>query len=1277
MNIVLLIFEFTIQISYSQEANCQNLTMIPNTTYYANQFDRYILEGEEEDYININKIDQEILERQFIIPYEEEPIQIKIINSIEEEKIEEKLICSLFLTSQYIIRCIKFESIYFSKNNSFVEKIKLETNISSQEICDEMHFQNDGFILLCSKNNFLIKYHITLLNQIKIDLVYDVSSQIQDRCKKQQFCMQNNQIFIMYYQCSKWLILQMDKQQFYVILEYNMIEEYPSISQFSFIYDISFCLKQKIIFFFLIEKNQYINLIYNIPNYFKYIQFEKYERELQKIVADYSCIHTIMILKIDEPNNNFNEYQIAEIGLQEYYKTKDIHYHSDFIFLQNKTQLTILIDLNLNKTYNILDTQLTFFRQYNLFFQIDSYNKVLQFYRYFPLNTFIKPKLKYLFLISKSSFNKNLVVCYKIQYENKNQVQIQNQIMVPIQITCQKIQQFFYPQKQFISLEYFSYPLFKKEINMLNVSIWNNQKFDLICYKNFMNQHNFADIYLKQIVMNNYLYLITKSLLFIFDCQNNQILTKININQITVFQYGDEFYLYGQDNNTIKVIQILPGEISASQINFNKKIQRIKQIQSHLIINIKNQKLPLLLEILTKQLFQLSNNLYQNEEILYYQKIGDFYFIHYPNVFILELKQNVKCFKLQEVHVFYISTWVVSIQFQIFAVKNQTNTIMIYYLDQFQILEMSNFTFSNYNLSYPLQYITSISYFVILVEKNNFQYLAILYRYQNSLILNDIIQTASTNFIFYQNTLLYYDVNKVLRQKYLFNLVLEVQIQQIWHEFFTSYEMELTLFEKEENYTSYQNFQLLIQNTCQNLYSKQQKIEINLIQGQKFQVKLQNYFFGPINYVTLQNLQTKLKGPLQFNLKISDCTDDTSFFCFRQYYSESEKNMKTLHFTALILQNQIILKNLHKFISTQVLDSFWIMDSNYLLIIDFDGSLQFSLITLSNETFFEISNLITQIQVSQIDKKIIKIGNLILIKDSNYNLYWVQNLTIIKLQISDNFLDLLYIENSSDLYVSLIRLYIEHNFDIELKIYTMSLKEYKIIYNRIITQELNILFSQYFLYTSDKLQDFIELQLVQCKIESNTIIMEIYFLFKQFSFLTKFQIDILNDSISYFQLIKQIRNHGDNYYSQMKIHYLDDNFLVLKQLDPQFFFLYDLRQDIQFLDYIQNISQEVQIQRINNTHYIFTNQQDAHLGMFGYEIEFENSYEGEYSIVLQAENSISSAEFHLQITINQSKFNYQSTIVIQLLFNMLFIIIYINKYQQKRNRAKQINRVVE
>ncbi|CAD8215295.1 unnamed protein product [Paramecium octaurelia] len=580
MQFFIIIFGFRIFLLNSYAITCEVQKVQPvlaSKSQFANCF---ILEGNEEDYYQLKSIEKEIVQKSFIIPYKDTPIQTKVFKIQDYVKIQEKLICSLFLNyQQYYITCISFDTLDFEKNNGNSKiQLKVETTISSQEICDEIHLLSESFYLICLSEFYLKLYSVSLTGDTQLINELNVSIQVQNQCNmKQEKIIQNNYFIIAFFQCSEWII-----------------ESNSSLQEFSYVDDVQVCdfFKQLI---YLIEGNNYLQVRWT-QNGIYYLVF-KSKNLILKLILINQCTNIILATYIKENNAKLIQNFDNEVILNYPFRGEQLYYSSQLFFLQNQTEFIISIDEHLTQTYQILNSSLTFLKEDNLFYQIDKTNNLLQFYRYFPFSSIIYPKQQFLYIIQKAqkTGKQSLISCLKMQYQDEMDGKNTAKESTRILKNCQDKQKINFSNEWLQSYPQQNFSILDNQNNIINLSIWNEEKIENHCYQQ-LTRYKFKGKV--QLISMKSLYLLVfqvENIIYFQNCQTNKIYMTVNRNQYEVYESMEDYYLVDRTNKQIKVMsEFYMRRNYVGDMHLDVEIIKVQKVNQQLIIYLKNYKYPIL-----------------------------------------------------------------------------------------------------------------------------------------------------------------------------------------------------------------------------------------------------------------------------------------------------------------------------------------------------------------------------------------------------------------------------------------------------------------------------------------------------------------------------------------------------------------------------------------------------------------------------------------------------------------------------------------------------------
>ncbi|CAK67061.1 unnamed protein product (macronuclear) [Paramecium tetraurelia] len=304
-----------------------------------------------------------------------------------------------------------------------------------------------------------------------------------------------------------------------------------------------------------------------------------------------------------------------------------------------------------------------------------------------------------------------------------------------------------------------------------------------------------------------------------------------------------------------------------------------------------------------------------------------------------------------------------------------------------------------------------------------------------------------------------------------------------------------------------------------------------------------------------------------------------------------------------------------------------------------------------------------------------KIGDLMYCQESSqFYLLYVNRNFIKQIYETQNYFDMIYIENSDEEYIILTQNnYIDithYNFSQGnvVQMQTYNIEKIKLLL--IDQNENNFLINPMLAQTLQF--NLVDALKVKFEIRLNGILD-----FENIKFYVTVTINTLNQSFE-TKIIRTFRSLD----SIEKIIFIDERFAIFQGQAQFQCYIYDLRQDQEFYDPIvkMNMQPAMIIKSYNSTHYIFFDclKNEAFLIEIGYEISFFEK-EKPKNCKLIAENEISKAE--IQLIIQQEEINdninYKSIIIVSIIICILIVlIIFILRRQQLKNHnLKQFQQI--
>ncbi|CAD8215323.1 unnamed protein product [Paramecium octaurelia] len=1270
MKILYIILGYLINHSNSK---CDELKIQQQVSCYQFTKKCCILEGNEDDYQQLQHINTQIVEKSIQIPYQEEPILIRVISSLNQYKIQQKLMCSLFANLEYYITCMAFDLILYEEQTNYSEYIRINTKILANNLCDELFTMQDGFLsLFCLGQTTLKQYSLDFSRNVILSFEYDVSDQIEDKCKKKQIKWKDNQYLVVFYQCSRWKVLLIKNNQSSTLLDSSMKHQDVQLSRFSFIDYVTYCESNNVISnIYLIEDNFYLQVFLN-QHAIKHLNFVliEYPIRIQKILIQSNCQLLILVNQLDLLIQSQQESQVI---LNQQYPINNIHFYSNLIFLQNQFELDVLISAQINQTYQICNTSLHFFETNNLFCQFDNTKKVLQFYKYQPLPTIIKPKQKYIFIIQKKQlFRKgHTSICYRVLYYNHNQKAISQFIeLIIFQNNCQQKYQTLWKSEYSVNNGTFN---LNSSDGSINVNIRKYENIHSTCLTRLYTFY-FQDKFELKDIISQYICFQYESIFYIYDCEKDKFSISINLNQYNVLQSRPVYYFVNRNNNSVlRGVNLLAPSISLFNIYLNEVITSFEQISQYIFFQVNNSDLPLIIQmnyLPYSRSNYLSKDLYQPEPILFYFDFENIIFIQYPQILAIKSKEILRCYEIQEQLIISIQELIhpsncyiiVAIQcdYKILTLQNQPFSLIIHYFEDYQIHQIYNYTFQDYQFYYPFTYTINLDSIALLIKKNNLLYIAIFQYDVQTVSLYDIIATDNSFFKCDLYRLLF-SYDKVWMYLLLKNILVEFETESL-HQNTLSSNFSMKLKELDES-----ELRISIQNQCFKVYSIIKSPIFEIQQNQSIKLHISDIFYGPITNLTLiNNSNIILKGPYQFKQELLNCNDETSILCYKVHYFQ--KQIEQFIFTVIMQDNQVIEVFQSNFFDRYYVT--WVKWQYYLYVSQL---LNVELIECS-EKQYEPCKLISKISdnfgIEQINiADTTRVGNLIKLQGDNTQAFiFIDDINFNIQLFSGIFIDIQYIEKSKDQYLFLQKNMKDTN-ELELAIYSINLNQKHQIYSLAISEKIQ----RELIKNGNLIKQIVKMKLVSCKYTGEQISIKLVIMDQFCSQLFQLNLDQQKNQIE-FELQKQVRNSmnlNSHKSENIIIQHIDDQLLIQKDIESNLSSFYDLLEDRIFYDYFHQSIISMQIKRFNTTNFIFIDCYKISIGTIGYELELQNYNQIEQNFQLFAENEISNDVVSLQIHIIQSKQKFTHSILIIQISCFIFIIIYTRKTQSKSGRKKQ------
>ncbi|CAD8191553.1 unnamed protein product [Paramecium octaurelia] len=1184
-------------------------------------------------------------------------------------------IVSIAQGKQFKINYIESNSIFFEEKDDFEQVILIQTKIIQQEQCDYMHFDEvkQTFILLCSNNPMLKLYEVDIHNSTTLQFQIDLSIQYQEKCKITQYKLIDNSLIIAYYNCAHWIILKTDqsnkKAQVFIDYQHIVIE-----NKLKVIREIQFCEKNSQFNLYLIEENRYAKIetqkigiglisftIYTASNF------------VQKLIIMQKCSQIIPIIYNQQDFIVTSQVQITEFELHKQYEFYDINYVQYSLFLKRKNELTVDVTKFINKTYSIEATPLNFLDQFNLFYQIDLSNKVIQFYRFSLMRKILKPTKQYIFELDEQQIfgNYNNIQCRRLEQISQAQTQIPIYTIDTI-FNCDMKLNCKTDIKPETPLELNDFDILKLRTNQLSLSIKRltiNKNQCLIKGLQYESHYKIYDV--SSIEQENIIYEIDNNL-FVYNCFRKRVVLQIVLHSTQVYDYYSNFLIYDQNTNVGRFLQCRNYNIQQQYIKFDHKVFQIKQFQQYLLIytgvNNQIQIINLLRQgfdsVIATNLENLQQNSSSNTQILFYAQYQNSQILQYLGLIYIERDNKSKYYKFPEVLIIGIQARVNSL-YSIIAIQFETNSILGYIFDEGEIQLQLNWTNSEFTLKKPLQYKETRNYFCILTEKNQSIYVLIFSYLKDELFLKEIIQTDTPFFFIEEHFIGFYNPKQGFSITNLIQYEVEIQIQEILMNKLVLKDhitARIQPYNLDKKY--HFDFNILIINECRHLHAHFNSTEIYQ-NPPNFQIKVSNYFYGPIDKLSYKMNSNKIIdiSPINPILSLQKCQDLKQIAC---YWSLKIRNLESkVEVPIIVLDNNTFQFIFPSF--SEKIAIIWLGNFDFLSIQILGQALYGIEYQLEEEDTFLIrkNSISRKFEVEQVDllRYLKREGNLILIKTSNENIFlYVEKGQFDQITGLDNVIDLIFIENTEEHYLLLHQIKSTFNFVISIRKFRLT--EQPIISYLNVTQpllqEVKKVLQNKFIFENNS--TFQQIQLVSCKRINELITIKVLIILQLRSLVLN--IEINKEQINGVYLQTQIRYPIQYDNGAIAFDLVDENILVLSHFNNvNHFYYYDLKNDNEFQDYVYS-NQNLEITKLNTTHYMICQAGLIRIATFGYNIFLDPDKDLSQGLTLFAQNQVSSAEVRLILMSKRHLTNFVQLIT-------LFLIQLYIRINQKQIKSKK------
>ncbi|CAD8182691.1 unnamed protein product [Paramecium octaurelia] len=1226
------------------QSECEKRRLASHDIFFAKNDNSALIESDSQERFNFveNQIQSSFL---ILIQENEKIISTQFIESPNDNLEAEKWLCQLIYTlNQYYISCtvsiyIDEEGNTYQKHEEDYFRLKIET--SQNEKCYQFYLEkNLEFIVFCNDQQILNIYSVNLLNEFKVELQYDNIFYREVNCLHQSHKVDFGYYIISYFQCINWKLLKYQDKQISILADSLILQQKGLVD---IVQDdqnqIYFCGQQVVL---TEDDSAYIFMLEESLNFFQTAKYLGYK--ILNVLFSKSCSieYYTLIAKIDNLKQLYikqleDKQSIDQQALQTYFAFNYL-----FILRYDKLEIILLE----NKGFEII------------FYIIDEYNKLISFYYIKKLDNYLLPTKSYIHEIPNSYSITYTPQCYEIiqeidqsklqtiSYEFKNECQSNEQIIIQIIDYNFPIYQEFANQGEFENvLKYIIENAYLKDF-CPNIEQY-LEEFDLLFYH--------------PKTLENYAILNSNDTLQILYCTNQTTIQK-DVRNYKVIQFQESILLIKQKEQSAKIIYYSIGVNQQNEIQIQSQIKQILQFKQYVILVTENQADFLFLDLsnnkqkkITKKLKQILNY-FNNEENQNKQIKFFFAQFHYFQLYqinkqlVIDKYQEINIYEIKDITIIYsgeskrISNFqIIPNKYFVIGIHNQYSIIKQYILDD-SLKFLENYQIDGYDFIRPIKFQNSKEYLAVALNQFDQNYLFI-FSIEQPIQLIKILKISKLNFHLQNHLVYYYNKDeeyqifdiKYFKISYL-NLA-ENQQQIVWQE-----KIPLLFKHQEEEISPNQLFlDIQVNNYCRKLNSKKTEIVIQVQDEEIIRIEDIDMFQGPIDKLMLMNnLKLQLVGPFLQQQQIEECVeleqicirkmglvqpwnkDEQALFYSLKYYNKYK--VLPFYYNRKLENGEIIIKDAYIFRNTYVLCFYEIRKLVYANILQFNktqlyqqfqpmqlkefknGDLEYAQFYQSNNLLLIKSNSsqlllkITQNKISEIEKNF-DLYNMLLIGNSN-----------------DQYIEIRIIKKISECYF-LFTVFQLFSFNLQIQ------DSYRIYSDQIISALSPHI--RIYIYQFD---EYFKNQLLEAVLVENQIEIKVLQLTLSFSVISKITINLDSpDNISYD--VQKIMRHPSSQ-ELLTFQYYDSNTLILSNSISKNSYLYDLRQQKQFYDYIFKMDDNMlKLYPLNTTHFLFYFNEinQFKIGQIGFEIQRLQELDDVETCTIKALNQLSQSQFTLII----------------------------------------------
>ncbi|CAD8097015.1 unnamed protein product [Paramecium primaurelia] len=1286
-----LIITILLKLQIVQASRCEITQFETNQVYISKIPNFMLIESDTNDNLQYFKLS--IINEIIKVSYqgEEQIISSLIVDPINFETYTGLLFCKLLKGQHYFITCMNDLNFYSEKNQHMnqIDSLILNPSIQSNDICEEYFFNDHSeFLIFCFNSYMFNIYSVNFNNTTTLNLSFQRNFEEYIQCKRKYAKLDENIYILAFYQCQSWGVFSYYNNKLKKILD----------EQIAIQYNIELCLSKRSLSkqLYLITETGYHLYFFNEVYELHFTYYSENPKKLKSLIFTETCNALYSVTYLEADNKTIIKKTSGSLEFEgTLIKSQLI---KDILFIQTHNKLQIYFNELIYQHIQMNTSHLVFYDNFNLIQQVDEINKEIKFYKFSYTKNMLKPTKKYLFIISSSLYQDSY---YKECIEVKNVANIeQGHTILNFNYKCQTSTQLFI-KKNDLALP-FEYQILLPQQSLDFMNIYDKQPFIQTCP--ILRRQHFSESNLIFYTDNQggFISMQSKNSIQTFLCDGTNTF-KINTATYEVSQYKNFVLVMNKSERKLKFFDLLKIHEGIIEIKVKSEIINILQFDKYISIITQNQTDFMILNLdslneielnentkrLLYNLFQhslsSSKTMKQNPLLNCSFFISDEFpsQIYFKEYLILQLNQGSSIQKMDNIQIVYMKKIIVrGLQYYL-AVHLNFNNIIEYFYDLDHLSIFNNQTLDEYQIIRPLRYQMNSQYFALAGKNGIKNYILIYAIYISKPIkLINVIKTNRLQFFFKDNDLIYYDDKDEIMILSLTNFF--VQITKIFpldkdnsmtKRNFTFYIVPLN--KQQSNFEI--EFEVRSSNLCQQIYNRNNILQVKFSISNNIAFNIQDYFDGPINRIKiLNNDNIIIKGPILLSENLINQQEIGSINITKiplPKLMQEFPNKKEGILIKLDEEQQIMIPNKLKFFKSYG-EVIVINDElNILAFIEVkNNNISLSILKLDEnlDSFIEIQKIMISdlfLDISYQDT-IKNTGNLIIFKRRNSQcIIYSINMTEIYFQENDlSLLQIIKVKGQNDFYISLSKQ--NNGFKILFHLLSLKLNKFQeigqtIIYKSTIILELN----DHFQLDDNDFNINQQIDFLECTLFQEEINLLILQIFTSFSIIAKIQINLQDFSSSY-KVMKIIRNIDEQ--NIFTLAFYNKNVLLLKSPE-NFIYIYNFQYERKLYDYIGSFNLiDWNFYPLNTTHlFIYTDLGDKlFIGESGYLIQVNEENNQKNTFILIAQNEVSEAGLKVFIEVPQTQqlnINQYTIWILSGLVSALIILYFL----RRRFRLKQ------